>query len=60
MSILSTLNNQTLQAARVCVKKVHMAHYRDDHVTDNEADRIIETLGPETIERMVRFIKDKG
>jgi len=60
MSILSTLSFPTLQAARIAVKKVHMRHFREDHVTDTQADMIIEKLGLETINNIVRFMKDKG
>tara|TARA_R110002167_G_scaffold115628_1_gene290088 strand:+ start:179 stop:370 length:192 start_codon:yes stop_codon:yes gene_type:complete len=60
MSILSTLSFPTLAAARTVVKKVHMQHYREDQVTDRQADMIIESLGLETINKMLKFMTDKG
>ena len=60
MSILSTLSFPTLTAARTVVKKVHMQHYREDQVTDRQADMIIESLGLETINKMLKFMTDKG
>jgi hypothetical protein len=60
MHFLNDISFADLQKLRTVVRKVHMTHYRDDHVNDYEADKIIATLGPETREKMIRFMVDKG
>tara|TARA_R100001082_G_scaffold44562_1_gene23725 strand:- start:108 stop:308 length:201 start_codon:yes stop_codon:yes gene_type:complete len=57
---ISTLSFHELQLLRQAVRRVHMAEYRDDHVTTEEMDRIIEAIGPETREKMIKFMVDKG
>jgi hypothetical protein len=41
------------------VKKVHMQHHPKDFVTDYEADKIIEVLGPEVAAGMIKAGKDR-
>jgi hypothetical protein len=49
---------------RGIVRKVHLAHVVAKHgknfVTDLECDKLIDSLGPEIAERMIRFGVDKG
>jgi len=42
------------QKLRAVVKKIHMRHYPEDHMTDFEADRIIDVIAPGTAEYLVR------
>jgi len=46
------------------VRKVHFAHVEAKHgksfVTDMECDKLIDSIGPEVAERMIRFGVDKG
>ena len=66
MSFLSTLKQEEISLLRGIVRKTHLAHVMKKHgpnhigVSDNECDKLIETIGPEIAERMVRFGVDKG
>ena len=42
---------------REAVRRVHMAEYHEDHITTEEMDRIIESIGPETREKMIKFME---
>jgi hypothetical protein len=65
-SFVGTLKAEELELLRRIVRKVHFAHliekFGPTHpaVTDKECDRLIEVIGPEVAERMVRFGVDKG
>lgn len=54
MSFLASLSHADLQRLRRITKQVHMSKYPKDFMTDREADRIIEAIGPEVVERMLR------
>jgi len=43
---------------RTIVKKVHLIHHPEEFCTDREADKVIAVIGPEVIERMIKFGKD--
>ena len=60
MHFVSSLSFQDLQLLREAVRRGHMAEYREDHITTAEMDRIIENIGPETREKMIKFMVDKG
>ena len=49
---------------RQIVRKVHLgsvvAKHGNSFVTDYECDKLIESIGPEVVERMIRFGTDKG
>lgn len=60
MSFIGTISGQDLQLLRKIVRKVHLAYVADEHATDKECDKLIESLGPEIVERMIRFGVDKG
>ena len=66
MSFLSTLKTEELVLLRGIVRKVHLAEvvrkFGPNHpaVTDRECDRLIESIGPEIVERKIRFGKDRG
>ena len=59
MSFLHTLNVEERDILRKVVKKVHLAHHPEEHCTDREADKVIAVIGPEVVERMIKFGKDK-
>ena len=59
MSFLHTLSVQERDILRKVVKKVHLAHHPKEFCTDYEADKVISVIGPEIIERMIKFGKDK-
>ena len=66
MSFLSTLSSQDLDLLRGIVRKVHLAEvtkkFGPNHVgvSNHECDKLIESIGPEVAERMIRFGVDKG
>lgn len=60
MSFINTLSQPERDTLRRVVKVVHMRHHPKDFVNDYEADKIIEAIGPEIAERMIRFGVDKG
>lgn len=59
-SFIATLKTNELAMLRGIVKRVHLAHVPDSFATDKECDKLIESLGPEIVERMIRFGVDKG
>lgn len=66
MSFVSTLSSQDLDLLRGIVRKVHLAEvmrkFGPNHagVSNHECDKLIESIGPEIAERMIRFGVDKG
>lgn len=60
MSFISTISSQDLDLLRGIVRKVHLRHVPKQHATEKECDKLIESLGPEIVERMIRFGVDKG
>lgn len=66
LSFIGTLKPEELNLLRGIVRKVHLAEvvkkFGPNHhaVTDKECDRLIESIGPEVVERMIRFGVDKG
>ena len=57
---ISTLSFKELQLLREAVRRVHMAEYHDEHINIHEMDKIIESIGPATREKMIKFMVDKG
>ena len=60
MTIYSQIPLRDLQRLRVVVKNNHMKHYPKDKVTDKEADRIIESISPQTREKLIKLAVDYG
>lgn len=58
MSFLHTLKIEERDILRKVVKKVHLAHHPKHMCTDLEADKVISAIGPEIVERMIKFGKD--
>ena len=59
MSFLHTLKIEEREVLRRVVKKVHLCHHPEEFCTDHEADKVIAVIGPEVIERMIKFGKDQ-
>lgn len=55
MSFLHTLSVKERELLRTIVKKVHLVHHPKEFCTDYEADKVIATIGPEVVERMIKF-----
>lgn len=60
MSFIAELNFSDLQRLRSIIKKVHFRYYPSDFCTDQEADRMIESLGAETREKILKRYVDAG
>jgi hypothetical protein len=56
---INTLSQSERDTLRAVVKKVHMQHHPKDFVTNYEADKIIEALGPEVAAGMIKAGKDR-
>ena len=56
---LNTLSQSERDTLRAVVKRVHMQHHPKDFVTNYEADKIIEALGPEVAAGMIKAGKDR-
>lgn len=56
----TTLSWTDLQRLRAVVRKVHMAYYPTEMVTDYEADRIIDVMAPDTMAYLIRQAVDGG
>lgn len=59
MSFMHTLKLEEREILRTVVKKVHFAHYPKEFCTDREADKLIDAIAPDVVERMIKFGKDK-
>lgn len=59
-SFTTTISFQDLQRLRAIVKKVHLRHYPAHMISDFEADRVIDAMGPITQERLIRKAVEHG
>lgn len=50
----SKLSENDKRKLRMIVKKVHMKYYPSDMITDYEADKMIEAIGPQTAEYLIK------
>jgi hypothetical protein len=60
MSFIAELSFLDLQRLRKIIRKVHLRYYPSELCSDREADRVIETIGPEVREKMIRRYVDAG
>jgi hypothetical protein len=51
MSFITTLRFQDLQNLREVVRKVYMANFEARHISDRECDKMIDSLGQDTLEK---------
>tara|TARA_R110001599_G_scaffold42638_1_gene128319 strand:- start:444 stop:638 length:195 start_codon:yes stop_codon:yes gene_type:complete len=59
MSFLHTLKIEERELLRTIVKKVHLVHHPEEFCNNYEADKVISSIGPEVIEHMIKFGKDR-
>lgn len=57
---LSSLKYNDLARLRRAVRKVHMAYLPGSLYSDRQADMLIEALGPEVGERLIKHAVDAG
>jgi len=55
---LAALSYDELQKLRRVVFRVHLRHYPLEFISDREADRIIETIGEATAQRLIKRLID--
>ena len=60
MSFISTIKGSELDVLRKIVKKVNFKHFPKEFVTDYEADKLIDSLAPSTVARLLRVGIDSG
>lgn len=57
---LGSLSHEDLRRLRVVVRRVHMSNYPMELMTDREADRIIESFGPDVAMKRLKVGIDEG
>ena len=60
MSFISTIKGSELDVLRKIIKNVNFKHYPKEFVTDYEADKLIDSLAPSTVARLLRVGVDSG
>jgi len=64
MSFVKSLKQEELTMLRRLVKKVHFQYFDEKHgrsfVTNKMLDQMIDSIGPEVAERMIKFGVDRG
>ncbi len=54
MTFLHTINQQERNVLRTIVKKVHLKYHPKEFCTDYEADKLIATIAPDVVERLIK------
>tara|TARA_R110000796_G_scaffold97249_2_gene204145 strand:- start:692 stop:886 length:195 start_codon:yes stop_codon:yes gene_type:complete len=54
MTFLHTINKQERRALRTIVKRVHLKYHPKEFCTDYEADKLIATIAPDVVERLIK------
>lgn len=57
---INALSQPERDTLRAVVKRVHMQHHPKDFVTNYEADKIIEALGPDIAAGMIKAGRDRN
>lgn len=60
MGIASLISDKDRQRLRVIVKRVHLRHYPQEHITDYEADKLIDSFSEKVIEANLRAGVNSG
>ena len=58
MSFSHSISKHDRALLRRIVKKVHLQHHPKDFQTDMDADKVIDVIAPDMIERMIKFAVD--
>jgi len=58
MSFLHKLNQEERRILRQVVKTVHLKYHPKQFCTDREADKLISTIVPEVIDKLIKTGKD--
>ena len=54
MTFLHTINQQERNVLRKIVKKVHLKYHPKEFCTDHEADKLIATIAPDVVEKLIK------
>ena len=60
MSFLHTINEEERRILRTIVKKVHLKYHPKEFCTDYEADKMISTIAPDVVERLIKVGVDNN
>ncbi|BAQ87973.1 hypothetical protein [uncultured Mediterranean phage uvMED] len=60
MSFLHILKPEERRLLRTIVKKVHLQYVPNENKSDREADKLIATIGPATVEQLLKAGKDNN
>lgn len=60
MGLASLLSDKDRARLRVITKRVHLKHYPLEHLTDYEADKLIDSFSEKIIEANLRAGVDSG
>jgi|TARA_R110000824_G_scaffold103127_1_gene245129 hypothetical protein len=58
MAWLHKLSQEDRNILRTVVKQVHMKHFPKEFCTDYEADKLISSLAPSTLDKLEKIGKD--
>lgn len=60
MSFVHDLSPEDLRRLRIIIKRTHLRFYPTDKITDYEADKLIDAIGPEVAGKLVKDAIDRG
>ena len=60
MSFLHILKPEESRLLRTIVKKLHLQYVPHEHISDREADKLIATICPATVEQLIKAGKDNN
>jgi len=59
VSFSHSISKHDRDLLRKIVKKIHLQHHPKDFQTNMEADKVIDVIAPDVIERMIKFAVDR-
>lgn len=59
MTFMHTLKKEERDLLRRVVRSIHMQYFPREFQTDYEADKIIASIGPATVEHLIKQGKDR-
>lgn len=60
MALSDLLKPSDRRLLREVTRKVHLRFYPKERLTDVECDKFIDAMGPQVIERQLRWLSDAG
>ena len=59
MTFMHTMKKEERDLLRRVVRSIHMQYFPKEFPTDYEADKIIASIGPSTVEHLIKQGKDR-